>query len=160
MDFWLLLVLAVSLAMDCFAVSLGIGSSPLPTTSRRVLTDFLRGKMKFRGIAIADALEMRGFQKNGPLEQVAVDAVIAGCDSLCIVEPGNVEPVFTNLLRAAREGRIAPERLDEAVKRNLDFMEWLGLFEKRMVLAEDAMRLLQNEADNVFLRKVTGGFRQ
>lgn len=36
MDFWWLLVLAVSLAMDCFAVSLGIGSSPLPTTSRRV----------------------------------------------------------------------------------------------------------------------------
>jgi len=31
MDFWWLLVLAVSLAMDCFAVSLGIGSSPLPT---------------------------------------------------------------------------------------------------------------------------------
>jgi putative Mn2+ efflux pump MntP len=36
MDFWWLLVLAVSLAMDCFAVSLGIGSSPLPTTFRRV----------------------------------------------------------------------------------------------------------------------------
>jgi manganese efflux pump family protein len=36
MDFWWLLILAVSLAMDCFAVSLGIGSSPLPTTPRRV----------------------------------------------------------------------------------------------------------------------------
>lgn len=36
MDFWWLLIVAVSLAMDCFAVSLGIGSSPLPTTSRRV----------------------------------------------------------------------------------------------------------------------------
>ena len=36
MDFWWLLALAVSLAMDCFAGSLGIGSSPLPTTTRRV----------------------------------------------------------------------------------------------------------------------------
>jgi len=36
MDIWILLAVAVSLAMDCFAVSLGIGSSPLPTTSRRV----------------------------------------------------------------------------------------------------------------------------
>ena len=36
MDAWVLLVVAVSLAMDCFAVSLGIGSSPLPTTSCRV----------------------------------------------------------------------------------------------------------------------------
>jgi len=36
MDGWLLFALAVSLAMDCFAVSLGIGASPLPTTSRRI----------------------------------------------------------------------------------------------------------------------------
>lgn len=36
MGFWWLLALAVSLAMDCFAVSLAIGSSPLPATSRRL----------------------------------------------------------------------------------------------------------------------------
>lgn len=36
MNAWVLLVIAASLAMDCFSVSLGIGSSPLPTTSRRV----------------------------------------------------------------------------------------------------------------------------
>jgi len=36
MNFWWLFTLAVSLAMDCFAVSLGIGSSPLSITFRRV----------------------------------------------------------------------------------------------------------------------------
>lgn len=36
MDVWILLIIATSLAMDCFSVSLGIGSSPLPTTPRRV----------------------------------------------------------------------------------------------------------------------------
>lgn len=34
MELWLLLTISFSLAMDCFAVSLGIGSSPLPTTWR------------------------------------------------------------------------------------------------------------------------------
>ena len=113
--------------------------------------------MKFRGLVIADAIEMRGFQKNGPLQQVAVDAVIAGCDSLCMVSPVNVKKVFNSLLQAAKDGRITQERLEEAVKRNLSFMEWLGLFEEPMVSAGDAVKLLQDEADNAFLKKVTGG---
>ncbi len=35
-DFWLLLVIAFGLAMDCFAVSLGIGASPSPCTPRSI----------------------------------------------------------------------------------------------------------------------------
>lgn len=126
----------------------------IATTSRRILTDFLRGKMGFRGIVIADALEMHGFQKNGPLEQIAVDAVNAGCDSLCLSDTANVRPVFTSLLQAAKQGNIPPERLDEAVKRNLDFMEWLGLFDNTMVSTEAALKLLQNEEENDFLRTI------
>ena len=128
----------------------------IATTSRLILTGFLRDRMNFHGITIADALGMHGFQKNGPLEEVAVDAVIAGCDSLCMTIPKNVEPVYRNLLHAAEGGRITPKRLNEAVMRNLEFMAWLGLFEKQMVSADDAVEILQNEADNAFLRKVMG----
>ena len=35
-DFWMLLVIAFGLAMDCFAVSLGIGASPTPCTPRSI----------------------------------------------------------------------------------------------------------------------------
>jgi putative Mn2+ efflux pump MntP len=35
-DFWMLLVMALGLAMDCFAVSLGIGASPKPATPRAI----------------------------------------------------------------------------------------------------------------------------
>ena len=45
----------------------------MATSSRAILTDFLRGKMGFDGICIADAVEMRGFQKNGPIPEVVVD---------------------------------------------------------------------------------------
>jgi beta-glucosidase-like glycosyl hydrolase len=129
----------------------------IATTSHRILTDYLRGEMKFRGLVIADAVEMHGFQKNGPLEQVAIDAVNAGCDSLCILDPGNVKRVFDRLLPAAREGKISSPRLDEAVRRNLAFMRWLGLFEKAEVSAEEATKLLANDADNALLQKVAGG---
>jgi beta-N-acetylhexosaminidase len=126
----------------------------IATTSKAILTDFLREKMKFKGIVIADAIEMYGFQKNGPFEKVVIDAVIAGCDSLCICGTDDLSPIFKNLLNAAKEGIIPLERLDEAVTRNLSFMEWLGLFERQKVSAEDATRLLLNKIDNTFLERV------
>jgi len=35
-DIWIMIVIAVGLAMDCFAVSLGIGASPSPCTPRSI----------------------------------------------------------------------------------------------------------------------------
>jgi len=107
----------------------------MATTSKPILTDVLRGKLGFTGIAIADAVEMKGFQKNGPIPAVVVDAVNAGCDSLCMVDIRNVEPVFASLLGAAEQQRIPPARLDEAVRRHLRFMDWLGLFGNPFVAA-------------------------
>jgi beta-N-acetylhexosaminidase len=99
----------------------------IATTSRVILHDVLRVKMGFEGIVIADAVEMKGFQKNGPITEVVIPAVNAGCDSLCICHMKNVEPVFNSLLRAAQDGRILPERINGAALRQLQFMDWLGI---------------------------------
>lgn len=107
--------------------------SHIATTSRVILNDVLRGALGFNGIIIADAVEMKGFQKNGPIPEVVVQAVAAGCDSICICNFNNVELVFTSLLRAAQEGRLAPERLDDAVLRQLRFMDWLGILTRPFV---------------------------
>jgi len=112
----------------------------IATTSKRVLTDFLRGRMRFKGITIADAIEMDGFQKEGPIESMVVEAVKAGCDSICMVDSGNVEPVYKSLLVAAETGTLPLARLDEAVQRQLDFMEWLGLDKGHVVDADRAAR--------------------
>lgn len=115
----------------------------IATTSEPILKGVLRAEMKFQGIAIADAIEMKGFQKNGPIESVVVDAVNAGCDSICMVAADNVEPVYNSLLGAARRGHISEARLDEATQRHLDFMEWLGLHEKPTVDADAARQDLE-----------------
>ena len=115
----------------------------IATTSRAVLTDFLKGRMGFQGIVIADAVEMKGFQKEGPIETVVVDAVKAGCDSICMISVDNVEPVYNRLLEAATSGDIAPERLDDAVQRNLQFIRWLGLKSGAPVNADAAEQTLQ-----------------
>lgn len=126
----------------------------IATTSRPILTDFLRGELGFRGITIADAVEMKGYGKNGPLGPVSVDAVNAGCDSICLCSMDSVEPVFSALLAAAETGAISEARLDEAALRHLAFMDWLGLFESATVDVEAAEALLHDETDNRLLARV------
>ncbi len=126
------------------------------TTSRKILIDFLRGRMGYRNLILADALEMQGFLKNGPLEEMAVQAVNAGCDSLCLCDIRNVEPVFSRVVRAVNEGEISMERLDEAVSQHLRFMDWLGLEGGQTVSSKEAMELINNDADNAFLKQIEG----
>jgi beta-N-acetylhexosaminidase len=131
-------------------------TNQIATTSHRILTDFLRGEMGFRGVVISDDVEMYGCRKIGPPGRMAVEAVRAGCDSICVANWKQTKPVFDSLLQAVQDGRITRERLDEAVKRQLGFMQWLGLFQETKVSAEKAVELLNNEGDNALLRRVTG----
>lgn len=132
----------------------------IATTSRPILTDFLRGELGFQGVTIADAIVMMGFQKNGPPEDMSIDAVIAGCDCICITNRG-VEllgKVFNGLMKAVRSKRLTQERLDEAVLRHLKFMEWLGLLGSEVRVSPTlADELLHNERDNRFLADIVGG---
>jgi beta-N-acetylhexosaminidase len=131
----------------------------IATTSPPILTDFLRGELGFQGVTIADAIGMQGFQKNGPPEEISVDAVIAGCDCICITNEGTemLGKVFDRLLKAAASKRLAPQRLDEAVLRHLQFMEWIGLLGKdSRVSPVRAVELLRNEPDNRFLAGIVG----
>jgi beta-N-acetylhexosaminidase len=131
----------------------------IATTSRPILTDFLRGELGFQGVTIADAIGMKGFQKNGPAEEMSVDAVIAGCDCICITNEGTdmLGKVFDRLMKAAASERLTPQRLDEAVLRDLNFMECLGLLGTDARVSPDRAReLLGGEQDNRFLAGIVG----
>ena len=99
----------------------------IATTSRAILTDFLRGRLGFKGIAIADEIGMNGFRRQGDQGVNTVRAVMAGCDSICILNKRLAEYVSSALLDSAKDGRLTMERLDEAVLRNLAFKRWLGI---------------------------------
>ena len=103
---------------------------PIATTSRPILTDFLRGELGFRGVTIADCVSMQGFQRMGDVGATSVQAVLAGCDSLCCtLHDDTAERMFDALLAAAQTGALPEARLTEAVGRNLSFKRWLGLLD-------------------------------
>ncbi len=100
----------------------------IATTSRRILMDFLRGRLGFQGITIADAIQMAGFRAQGDKVETSVRAVVAGCDCICIPWPYDLAPrVYETFLKAVQSGQLSAERLDDAVLRILAFKRWVGI---------------------------------
>ncbi|MCY2994835.1 MAG: hypothetical protein NTY19_44290 [Planctomycetota bacterium] len=70
---------------------------------------------------------------------------------------GQLGKVFDRLMQAVASKRLTLERLDEAVLRNLKFLDWLGLLGADARVAPDrADELLRNEADSCFLARIVG----
>jgi len=85
------------------------------TLSHKVLTDLVRKEMRFDGVVITDALEMKAITDHfGPREAVIM-AVKAGADIALM--PADLEQAYSGLLAAVGSGEIPESRIDESVKR-------------------------------------------
>ncbi|HEX8628846.1 MAG TPA: glycoside hydrolase family 3 N-terminal domain-containing protein, partial [Catenuloplanes sp.] len=104
--------LVMSGHLDVRAVDRGIPA----TFSRKVMTDLLRGQLKFTGVAVTDALNMAP-AKRWPPGEAAVRALNAGNDLLLM--PPNLVTVRDGLLAGLREGKLPRARLVEAATRVL-----------------------------------------
>ena len=98
----------------------------IATTSRPILTDFLRGRLGFQGVVIADCITMEGFKRMGDQARLCVDAVAAGCDSICVTAENDLAvDACEALLEGVTRGQLTETRLNEAVERNLSLKRWL-----------------------------------
>jgi beta-N-acetylhexosaminidase len=91
-----------------------------PATVNPALISLLREELGFDGVVMADALEMKGLSDSVGVEEGAVRALAAGCDSLCIGHDLHEEAVAAieeAVLDALRSGRLAEERVAEAAGR-------------------------------------------
>ena len=109
-----------------------LDGSGLPATlSRRVMTDLLRDSLGFGGLAISDALDMRGvLAQVGPVESTK-RVVEAGVDVLLM--PADVPGTIDAIVAGVREGRYTEARLDRSVRRLLEAKARLGLPVRRTV---------------------------
>ncbi|MEN3539422.1 glycoside hydrolase family 3 protein [Microbispora sp. ZYX-F-249] len=116
----------------------------LPATlSRAVLTGLLREEMGFEGLVVTDAIEMRAVAALHPPGEIAVRALAAGADAICVgVSSARGESVYAlrdAIIGAVREGRLAEERLAEAAGRVRDLAAWYDAqAEARKAVARDA----------------------
>lgn len=109
------------------------GSYLSSTTSRRVITDLLKGEMGFKGVVITDAIGMRALVNmfGGDIKRVYVEAIKAGNDVIL----GVMDGYFEAIEEAVLSGEIPESRIDDACQRVLDLKEKLGLFEDDATIA-------------------------
>jgi beta-N-acetylhexosaminidase len=86
------------------------------TFSRKVMTDLLRTKLKFTGVAVTDAMNMAPAKK-WPAGQAAVRALNAGNDLLLM--PPDINAAHAGIVAGLKNGSLPRERLIEAVTRVL-----------------------------------------
>lgn len=101
-----------------------------PTTSRRILTDLLRGRLGFEGFVVSDywAIDTVATRQHAAvdLQDAGVQAVNAGLD----VELPESSCFGERLVRAVAEGLVDIRTIDTSVRRVLRAKFELGLFEQ------------------------------
>jgi beta-N-acetylhexosaminidase len=104
--------LVMSGHLDVRAIDPGVAA----TFSRKVMTDLLRTRMKFAGVAVTDAMNMEPAKK-WPAGEAAVRALNAGNDLLLM--PPDLRAARDGILSGLKDGSLPRARLVEAVTRVL-----------------------------------------
>jgi beta-N-acetylhexosaminidase len=95
------------------------GDSSTPATlSPRIITGLLRDTLRFRGVAITDAMTMEGIGKGYTPEQSSVLAVQAGDEIL--LKPSDPTRAIDAVVAAVERGDIARARIDSAARHVLE----------------------------------------
>jgi beta-glucosidase-like glycosyl hydrolase/CubicO group peptidase (beta-lactamase class C family) len=93
--------------------------------SKNTITGLLRDKMNYQGLTFTDALEMKGVAKYFPGGTIAVEALIAGNDMLCL--PESVPETIRAVKDAISEKKLSWDDINAKVKKVLFSKYKLGL---------------------------------
>ena len=114
------------------------GDTSTPATlTARVMSGLLRDSLRFRGLAITDAMTMEGVGKGYGVEESTVLAVKAGAD--IILKPGDVPRAIDAIVKAVETGEIQRARVEQSARRVLELKARSGVAFQRFT-SLDALR--------------------
>jgi beta-N-acetylhexosaminidase len=114
------------------------GDSATPATlAPMVMSGLLRDTLRFRGLAITDAMTMEGVGKGYGVEESSVLAVKAGAD--IILKPSDVTKAISAVVAAVERGEIPRSRIEQSVRRVLELKARSGVAFQRFT-SLDALR--------------------
>jgi len=126
----------------------------LPSTlSKKIITKILKKKLKFKGLVITDAMDMKGvvdFNKN---ESADVAALLAGNDILLM--PDDLDQSTISIKNALVSGKISKERLAHSVKKILMAKYKAGLHNFTDISLEDLNKDMNSEKDKALFDELT-----
>jgi beta-N-acetylhexosaminidase len=107
------------------------GSDLPASVEKKLVTDWLKGRLGFKGVVTSDDLWYDHVAARFGAEEVAVRAFEAGHD--VILKPKDPVAAIAALAAAVRSGRIPESRVDDAARKILTFKARLGLHRARLV---------------------------
>ena len=88
--------------------------------SSKVIRDYLRGKLKFKGLVVTDALDMGAIGGPSKIHESALKALLAGSDLLCFSGMGDqsqfVASSFDFINSAVKSGKLPEEYLAQSAE--------------------------------------------
>jgi len=115
--------------------------------SKNNVTNLLRKDMGYNGLTFTDALEMKGVAKYFPGGTIAVEAIIAGNDMLCL--PASVPESIEEIKKAIRDKRLSWDDINEKVKKVLAAKYQLGLNKWSPIETTNLLNDLNAKADAI-----------
>ena len=104
----------------------------LPSTlDNTILNHILTDSLNFEGVVITDGLEMQGIASNYSPGEAVVRSLKAGAD-LMLLSPDEITAIH-EVIRAVQRGELSEERIENSVRKLLDWKIRQRLFEKRTV---------------------------
>ena len=122
------------------------------TLSSKVMTALLRDELRFDGLIISDAMDMRGVLDQFGAAEATKRAVAAGADVL--IQPENVHETIVAVVAGVREQRYPESRLDAAVRRILSAKQRLGLDRRRLVDLDSLRYIIDDSSHRFAARRV------
>ncbi|MFW0771718.1 glycoside hydrolase family 3 protein [Paenarthrobacter nitroguajacolicus] len=141
----------VDMVMTAHIIVEAIDSELPGTLSHKVLTGLLRDEMGFKGLVTTDALDMAAMAAEWPQEEIAVKAIQAGSDIL--LNSPDVDASFAGVRAAVESGEITEARLDDSVRRILEWKVKRGVFEQPLA-DPAAVDTLVGNAENLATAKL------
>ena len=122
------------------------------TLSKKIITDYLKGELNFKGIVITDALNMDGVAKMYAPGEVDYRAFIAGNDILLFSQ--GVKTGKKKIIDALEKGEITEDRLAESVKKILMAKYLVGLNQFQPLNANQVFEDLNSDENSALTQKI------
>ncbi|MEE6187289.1 glycoside hydrolase family 3 N-terminal domain-containing protein [Niabella digestorum] len=123
------------------------GKNRATSISANAVNGILRNELGFTGLTFTDALEMKGVAKFFPGGTIAVEALIAGNDMLCL--PESVEGTINAVKEAIKQKRLSWKDIEAKVKKVLRAKYNLGLAHQQPVVLDNLLADLNAETNAI-----------
>lgn len=94
-----------------------IDNTHLASTSKAIITDWLRHDLGYNGVVMTDRIDIGALQANQKIGDFAVSSIVAGSDLVLVdADTVHIDEVHRALTQAVANGTITSDRLNDAVK--------------------------------------------